>query len=293
VLDDPQRWPMPPAAMRSGYARCAGFEVHFTEWGEQDAPALFMWHGLARTGRDFDPIAAALARRFRVICPDQIGRGLSQWSAAPERDYCLSSYTRIALDLADAIGVKRCCWLGTSMGGAIGIAAGATTLKGRIDRMVINDIGPTLPEAAVNRIRSYVGAPPAFATMSAYETWVRQVYAPFGAHADAQWRHLAETTARRLLNGQITPHYDPAIVRQFELHPEDYVLWSFYDALNMPTLVLRGAESDLLLPDVAQEMTRRGPRARIVDIPGCGHAPGLNTPEQIRLVGDFLEKPHA
>lgn len=267
---------------------CLGFEVHAVTWGEPQSPALVMWHGLARTGRDFDEIAAALASRHFVICPDTIGRGLSQWSGNPDRDYCLHTYAETARALVDALGLGSVDWLGTSMGGALGIRAAATTLAGRIRRLVINDIGPTFPEAPYARIKAYVGNPPEFATVGELEAYFRTIYTPFGWHSDAQWRHMAETSHRRLPNGRITTHYDPAIVRQLFAHPRDYEQWEHYDRITAPTLVLRGVDSDLLLPDTAREMSVRGPRARIAEIAGCGHAPALNVPDQIGLVRDFL-----
>lgn len=276
-------------SMRSHYALCHGLELHYSEWGEASAPALLCWHGLARSGRDFDPIAAALSRRFRVICPDQIGRGLSQWSSAPEAEYCLGHYAGIAEALADHLGLVRFDWLGTSMGGALGMVAAATNLKDRIARLVVNDIGPTLPKPAIDRILTYAGNPPVFARASEFEKWIRLAYEPFGPHSDSQWRHLAETTLRRLPDGRLTAHYDPRIVAQFEAHPGDYERWDLYDTLDLPLMVLRGANSDLLLPDVAAEMCRRGPKAQLVEIPGCGHAPGLNTAEQIGIVEAFLD----
>ena len=273
---------------RSIYVSCSGFEVHAAIWGNPAAPALILWHGLARTGRDFDEIAAALSDAFHVICPDTIGRGLSQWSPQPDAHYCLDVYAEIARGVADALQLERLSWLGTSMGGALGIRAAATTLAGRIERLVINDIGPTFPPAPYERIKSYVGKPPVFATLSELEAYFRTIYKSFGWHSDAQWRHMAETSHRRLPNGHITTHYDPAIVRQLFAHPDDYEQWHHYDRIAIPTLVLRGIESDLLLPDTARQMTERGPRAQVVEIAGCGHAPALNTPEQIAVVRRFL-----
>ena len=273
---------------RSGYAQAQGHEVHFTEWGTPGAPALMMWHGLARTGRDFDTIAAALADRFHIVCPDTIGRGLSQWSANPDADYCLEVYAAVARDVADALGWQKMHWVGTSMGGSLGMRAAATVLAGRIERLVINDIGPTFPEAPHARIKEYVGNPPEFDTIRDLEVYVRTVYAPFGHHTDAQWRHMVETSVRRLPSGKLTTHYDPAIVRQLFAHPDDYEQWPYWDRIDVPTMVLRGVDSDLLLPDIAEEMTRRGPKAEVVEIPGCGHAPALNVDAQIDLVARFL-----
>lgn len=276
------------ATPRSQYVQIQDYEMHYTEWGTPGARPLIMWHGLARTGRDFDSIAAALSDRFHIVCPDTIGRGLSQWSTNPDQDYCLDVYAAWAAALADTIGFKTFDWLGTSMGGSLGIRAGATTLKGRIERLIINDIGPTFPEAPYERIKSYVGTPPEFDSMGELEAYFKVIYQPFGFHTDAQWRHMAETSSRRLPSGKFTTHYDPAIVRQLFVFPDDYEQWHHWDALEQSTLVLHGVDSDLLLPEIASEMAARGPKARIVDVPGCGHTPALNVPEQIKIVSDFL-----
>ncbi len=273
---------------QSLYLACEGREIHLMEWGLPTAPALIAWHGLARTGRDMDTIAEQLAPRWRVICPDTLGRGLSQWSPQPADEYCLAFYERLAVSLVDQLGIQQMHWLGTSMGGAIGLRAAAGRLRGRIQRLVLNDIGPQLAEAAVQRIRSYAGSPPAFATMAELEAYFRTVYKPYGWLSDAQWRQLAETSMRRLNDGRVTPHYDPAMVQQFIHHPADYDQWEAWDSLSLPVLCLRGEHSDLLLPDVADAMRTRGPRAVVATITGCGHAPALNTPEQISLVERFL-----
>jgi pimeloyl-ACP methyl ester carboxylesterase len=273
---------------RSHYLRCEGREIHFTEWGADHAETVIAWHGLARTGRDMDWVAQHLAQRFRVICPDTIGRGLSQWSPAPEREYCLAFYEALAVSLVDQLGLARFHWLGTSMGGAIGLRAAAGRLAGRITRLVLNDIGPQLGEAAVARIRSYAGSPPAFATVGELEAYFRTIYKPYGWLSDTMWRTLTESSTRRLPDGRVTPHYDPAMVQQFIHHPGDYDQWPQWDALDIPVLCLRGESSDLLLPETAEAMRTRGPRAVVVEIAGCGHAPALNTDDQFALVGRFL-----
>lgn len=272
----------------SGYVELAGRQVHYMDWGAKDASAIIMWHGLARTGRDFDVIATALSNSYRVICPDTPGRGLSAWSPAPDTEYCFATYATQAAALADALGLGRFAWLGTSMGAALGIAAAATTLRGRLTHLILNDIAPTMPQPAHDRISTYIGQPPDFATLTELEEYFRAIYKPFGFHTDAQWRHMAETGYRRLPNGRVTTHYDPAIVKQFHVHPNDFEQWDKYDSLTLPTLLLRGESSDLVFPDVAADMQRRGPRAKVVEIPGCGHAPALNNLGQIALVRDFL-----
>ena len=280
---------MSAAGPRSVYVRCDGRELHLTEWGEAGAPAVVAWHGLARTGRDMDDIAAHLAARWHVICPDTPGRGLSQWSAHPQADYHLAAYARTATALLDTLGIGEAHWIGTSMGGAIGLVAAAGPLRGRIRRLVLNDVGPSLNPAAVERIRAYAGRPPAFDTVGELERYFRTVYAPYGWLSDAQWRRLTETSVRRLPDGRVTPHYDPAMVQQFVHHPDDYERWDEWDGLDIPVLCLRGEHSDLLLRETAEAMRQRGPRALVVEIPGCGHAPALNTPEQHALVERFLQ----
>jgi pimeloyl-ACP methyl ester carboxylesterase len=284
----------------SRYLTCAGREIHFMQWGQDDAPTVVAWHGLARTGRDMDELAAHLSPRYRVICPDTIGRGLSQWSPAPKEEYCLRFYARIARELFDQLGISEAHpahWVGTSMGGAIGTVCASglfePTLKGRIRSLVLNDTAPQVADAAVARIRAYAGKPPAFSTMAELEGFFRQAYQPFGWLSDAQWRRLTETSARRLPDGRVTPHYDPAMVQQFEHHPNDYAVWPHYDALQIPVLCLRGEFSDLVLPDTIDQMRRRGPgalgRLQYLSIAGCGHAPPLNVPEQLEPVASFLQ----
>ena len=272
----------------SQYLQCAGRELHYTEWGAQHSEVVIAWHGLARTGRDMDELAAHLAQRYRVICPDTIGRGLSQWSPAPAREYCLAFYVELAEALLDGLGSGRVHWVGTSMGGVIGLVAAATRLRGRVRRLVLNDAGPQTAAAAIERIRSYAGSPAAFATVTELEQYFRSVYKPYGWLSDAQWRRLTETSTRRLPDGRVTPHYDPAMVMQFTHHTDDYLRWDEWDGLDIPVLGLRGAHSDLLLPEVAEQMRQRGPRAVVVEIPGCGHAPALNTAPQLELIERFL-----
>jgi pimeloyl-ACP methyl ester carboxylesterase len=277
----------------SNYVTVLGTELHYMDWGADagHAGTVIAWHGLARTGRDMDDIAAHLARRWRVVCPDTPGRGLSQWSRAPEREYCFAHYERLAAGLLDALGLDRVHWLGTSMGGALGLHAAAGALRGRIERLVLNDIGPEVAAPAIERIRSYAGSPPAFDTVGELEAYFRTVYRPYGAITDAQWRRLAETSTRRLPDGRVTPHYDPAMVQQFIHHPRDYDQWDAWERLALPVLVLRGADSDLLLPEVARRMADTGPRATLVTVPGCGHAPALNVPQQFAWVEEFLAGP--
>lgn len=280
--------PSPSPLFTSRYLRCEGRELHYTEWGAQHSETVIAWHGLARTGRDMDDVAGHLAQRYRVICPDTLGRGLSQWSPEPEREYCLAFYVRQAVALVDQLGIDRFHWLGTSMGGAIGLVGAATALRGRVRRLILNDSGPEVATSAVERIRGYAGNPAAFSTVSELEQYFRAIYKPYGWLSDAQWRRLTETSTRRLPDGRVTPHYDPAMVMQFSHHDDDYNRWSEWDSLDIPVLCLRGENSDLLLPETAGQMRQRGPQAVVVEIAGCGHAPALNTLAQWTLVERFF-----
>ena len=282
---------------QSRYLPCEGREIHFMDWapapGVAESLPVIAWHGLARTGRDMDALAAHLsAHGHRVICPDTIGRGFSQWSPEPETEYCLDFYARTATALVDQLALPSFHWVGTSMGGAIGMVCAAGPLQGRIQRLVLNDIGPRIADAAIERIRSYAGNPASFDTVGELEQYFRSIYKPYGFLTDAQWTLLTESSTRRLPSGRVTPHYDPAMVMQFTQYPADYALWDTYDRIDVPVLCLRGAESDLLLADTAESMRDRGPRALVVTIAGCGHAPALNVPEQLDLVQRFLVGSH-
>ncbi|VWX63456.1 2-(Acetamidomethylene)succinate hydrolase [Burkholderiales bacterium 8X] len=284
-------------APTSHYAQLAGREIHWMDWGPRDGTTVIAWHGLARTGRDMDELAEHLsAQGCRVICPDTIGRGLSQWSREPDREYCHAFYAELAMALFDELRIERAHWVGTSMGGAIGLVCAGGLLqpkiKARIASLVLNDMAPRIADAAVQRIRAYAGKPPAFDTVRELEDFFRTVYKPYGWLSDAQWRRLTETSTRRLPDGRVTPHYDPAMVRQFEVHPEDFDLWSHYDAIEVPVLCLRGAESDLVLPEVIEQMRVRGPgadrRLSVLEVEGCGHAPALNTPAHLQPIEQHI-----
>lgn len=283
----------------SRYVQCAGYELHFMEWGAADAPVVIAWHGLARTGRDMDALAQFLVGQgFRVICPDTIGRGFSQWSRAPKDEYCLRFYARLARELFDALSIERAHWVGTSMGGAIGTVCASglwePSMQDRIATLVLNDNAPQLAEAALARIKAYAGQPPVFDSMAELEQFFRTAYTPFGWLSDLEWRKLTETSTRRLSDGRVTPHYDPAIIQQFTEHENDYLIWPHYDALDLPVLLLRGVNSDLVLKDVAEQMQTRGPGSKglfeWIEVPDCGHAPALNVDAHWQAVLSHLNK---
>lgn len=273
---------------RSTYIEAAGFEIHVTQWGDPKKPALVMWHGLARTGRDFDEAAQALCDTYFVICPDTLGRGLSGWARQPEVDYSHHTYGQVALALLDHYAIDHLRWVGTSMGGIIGVKLASKVLKGRISHLVINDIGPDIPQAGTSRIAAYVGNPPIYDTVIEMETWLRQNYAPFGDNTDTFWRRMADTSIRRTQDGRVTVHYDPAIASQFIHHKADLDVWDAYDTVTAKTLLIRGEKSDVLSVATAEKMTKRGPRPRLETMSGCGHAPTLVSSFEIALLRDFL-----
>ncbi len=221
--------------------------------------------------------------------PTQSGAASSSWSSAPDDDYTIPAYCRHAIELLDRLGIAQCRWVGTSMGGLIGMAlAGTPETAPRIERLVLNDVAPRLNQTAIDRILAYVAIVPEFATMAEFEGFLRTVYAPFGHLTDVEWRLMAETSMRRRDNGRISSHYDPAVMRVFVEQFQAFDMWAIFDAITCPVLALRGERSDLVEAHVAEEMTRRGPKPQLVNVSGCGHAPALNVPEQIALLAGFL-----
>jgi pimeloyl-ACP methyl ester carboxylesterase len=264
------------------------YRMAYWEWpGPPSGRTIVCVHGLTRNGRDFDRLAAALASRGRVICPDMPGRGSSDWLDAAE-SYAYPTYLGAAAALLGRLDVGEVDWVGTSMGGIMGMMLAA--LPGNpIRRMVLNDIGPFIPATGLVRLGSYVGTDPSFADLAALEADLRRIAKPFGPLAPEDWRHLAEISARRRPDGSLGYAYDPRIGNAFrDSEPKDVDLWAAWEAIKAPTLVIRGAESDLLRHEDAVAMTQRGPRARLVELPGIGHAPALMAQDQIALVQEFL-----
>lgn len=276
------------SAPRSAFIPAAGFELHVTEWGDPAKPALVMWHGLARTGRDFDEAAEALSDLYFVLCPDTLGRGLSSWAKDPAVDYSYDVFGDTAIAMLDHYDIGDVRWIGTSMGGLIGVTLAGGRLKGRITHLAINDIGPEVPREGTGRIASYVGNPPVYDTLSELEGWLRKNYAPFGENTPEFWRRMTDTSCRRTDDGRVTVHYDPKIVMQLTHQKADLDLWPAYDAIIAKTLLVRGESSDVLPQRVADEMRRRGPKPELHVVRGCGHAPTLASAGEIALLRTFL-----
>lgn len=276
--------------MRDGAVRWlspAGFfTMRWWEWGPADGAPVICVHGLTRTGRDFDMLAQALGDAGRrVICPDLPGRGASDWLPDPMLYQPPVYIAALSHLLARFDGPVD--WVGTSLGGICGMGVAATP-GNPIRRMVLNDVGCFVPLEAMARIRDYIGNEPVFPDIAGLEAHLRHIHAPFGALTDAEWRHLAETSARPAAAGGVTLHYDPAIatpIRAQEAQALDMkALWGL---VKQPVLLIRGAESDLLLEQTAQSMAT-GPNVQLAEIAGAGHAPALMDPAQIALVAAFL-----
>ena len=264
--------------------------VVYYEWGAPDnAQVVICVHGIGRNGRDFDVLAEALAATHRVLAVDMPGRGQSEWLREP-MDYVTPVYLTALTALIARSGADEVSWVGTSMGGILGMVAAAQPGT-PVQRLVVNDVGPTIEPSALARIAQYFGTDPTFATYGEIAAYVRTISAPFGPLSEAQWEHVVRTNVRQRDDGRWAIGYDPRIAIPFRAQSAPPDLWPVWDAIRCPTLVLRGAQSDLLSAAIAQTMTTRGPRARVAEIPHVGHAPMLLSPEQVALVVDFLREP--
>lgn len=282
--------------MREGGIDClhpgGTHRMAYVEWGDPANPrVLICVHGLTRCGRDFDDLAQVMAADYRVVCPDVAGRGRSDWLPDPNL-YTLPQYGADMLTLIAALAPARLDWLGTSMGGLIGMGIAAQPAS-PIGRLVLNDVGPVLTAASLQRIGQYLGNAPRFDSYAQIEGFVRAVSAGFGTLSDAQWQHLTTHVIRRAGDDKFEFVYDPTIAVAYiqalvASGGRDIDFWPLYDLIACPTLLLRGESSDLLTRETAQAMTQRGPRAQLVEIAGVGHAPTLMAAEQIEIVRRFL-----
>ena len=280
------------SSMRAGELRApnpAGFHtVRYVEHGARDAARTVVCvHGLTRNGRDFDPLAGALAAAgFRVVCPDIVGRGRSDRLADPA-GYNYGQYQQDMMALIAHLGVGTVDWVGTSMGGLIGMLLAAQE-GSPVERLVINDIGPKVARETLGHIRSYLGLDLQFRDLGELEAHLRLIHAPFGPLSDGQWRALAEHSARRAPEG-LRLHYDPAIREAFAAAADtDTDLWAVWDRIGCPVLVIRGADSALLTGDILAEMRSRKPALEVATFAGIGHAPALMDPAQIAAITGWL-----
>jgi pimeloyl-ACP methyl ester carboxylesterase len=265
----------------------------YWEWGNPSNPHVVVCvHGLSRQGRDFDTLARDLCDERRVVCPDIVGRGRSDWLSDP-MGYQIPAYVADMVTLLARLDAEVVDWVGTSMGGLIGL--GVASLAGSpVRRLVLNDVGPRIEASALTRIGTYLGVPARWGSLDEAVDALSMISHGFGPHTREQWLALTAPQLQRDASGAWIPHYDPSIALPFRaVTPElaaagEAALWQAYDQLQCPTLLLRGAESDLLALQTAQEMAGRGPRARLHEFAGVGHAPMLVQPDQREVVRRFL-----
>ncbi|MBP6809590.1 MAG: alpha/beta fold hydrolase [Chromatiaceae bacterium] len=278
---------------REGFVICPGqtqpLRMAYTDWGDIDNPRLLICvHGLTRCGRDFDTLAEALADDYRVICPDVIGRGLSDW-LEDHAGYGIPTYAQHMLALLAHLGAAKVDWLGTSMGGLIGMALAAQP-ESPIQRLILNDVGPEIPGPALARIAHYVGRDERWDSLAEVMAQQSQALAPFGNLSPAQWHRILLPALVQDAEGRWRTRYDPRIALSLRaIDPtQNPNLWPLYEAINCPTLAIHGADSDLLTTEVWQAMATRGPRATLAEIPNVGHAPPFLDEAQIAIVRDYL-----
>jgi pimeloyl-ACP methyl ester carboxylesterase len=272
-------------------------KMAYKEWGDPHNPnVLVCVHGVTRISDDFDNLAKAMADTHRVICPDVAGRGRSDWLRNPQLyrlpQYVSDMVTLLARVLANC-QIQSVDWFGTSMGGLIGM--GLASLPGNpVRKLLLNDIGPTLDTAALLRIGDYIGQDVRFVTFDEAARYIRDISATFGPHSDEEWHKIAADVLRQNADGAWVRHYDMGLAIPFKsataesIKADEALLWAAYDAIQCPTLLVRGAESDLLSPATAQAMTQRGPKAKLVELAGIGHAPMFMHADQIALAQDFF-----
>lgn len=277
---------------REEWVRCpdgrGSHRMVYSEWGPRDHPRVLVCvHGLTRNGRDFDDLARALAADYRVVCPDVAGRGRSDRLADPAA-YGMPQYLADMLVLLARLKVDQVDWLGTSMGGLIGMGLAALT-DTPVRRLILNDVGPVITRAALERIASYVGEDRRWDSREEASRYFRRICAPFGALSEAQWQHLERHSLVQEAGGWRL-HHDPAIGEPFRGNylASEVELWPLYEAISCPVLALRGADSDLLTREAWQAMGTRGPRASLLEVPQVGHAPMLMDDSQIQPVRDWL-----
>ena len=284
---------------RLNHVQCLGtrglHRMAYWEWGEPSNPHVVLCvHGLSRQGRDFDTLARALCGRCRVVCPDVAGRGQSEWLEDP-MGYAVPNYVADMVTLVARLDARTLDWVGTSMGGLIGLAY--ASLKGApVRRLVLNDVGPTVEPISIERIREYLGVPVRWSSIEEAADYLWSVSESFGPHTREQWMALTRPQLKPDGDGFV-PHYDPKIAVPISAMTSQIaaaaqaMLWQAYDQMTLPTLLLRGADSDLLSPETAHAMTRRGPKAKLVEFAGIGHAPMLQQPDQVGVIEEFLLTP--
>lgn len=266
-------------------------EIAVRIWHPEAPKTVIAWHGLARHGGDFENFARILGPEWRVLAPDTPGRGLSSWSPIPSQDYLYRSYMSVALAVLDHFELERVPWVGTSMGGLLGMLLAAEAESShRIERLVLNDVGPELNPQGLMQLALYFGRPHRFTTFAQLQAELTEHYHGFGIEGDEAWRRLALGSARRLPDGSWTYHYDPRIAEQF-INDTPRDTWADWRAIDCPLMVIRGAESPLLDAESVVSMAKAQPDLVTLEVPGCGHAPMLDRSSQVAPIAEFLTRP--
>ena len=284
---------------RLNHVQCLGASglrrLAYWEWGDATNPRVLVCvHGLARQARDFDTLARALSGDYRVVCVDVVGRGQSDW-LADASGYQIPAYVADMVTLLARLDAQTVHWVGTSMGGLIGLGL-ASLPQSPIAKLVLNDVGPTIQFEALARIGNYLGQPLHWNTVDEAADYLHTISSSFGPHTREQWLALSRPMLKPDGDG-FRLHYDPAIAQPFKVITPaiaaagEAMTWAAFDAIRCPTLLLRGANSDLLKRETAQAMTQRGPKARLVEFAGVGHAPTLVADDQVAVVREFLLSP--
>jgi pimeloyl-ACP methyl ester carboxylesterase len=284
----------PRMPRRDQFVTIDGRELHYSEWGSREDPPVVCVHGLSRVGRDFDPIAAILEDDYHVLCLDMPGRGMSEWADLPMEEYTGASMADRCVTFCDEHGLEQLRWIGTSMGGMIGIELAGGGLEDRITHLVLNDVGPAAAadeeaDEGIERIIEYLTNPPAFDRLSDLEGYYRETYEPFSEMSDAEWRRFTTTSYRRNEAGEFMPAYDTSVVEPLLMEDPPIAQWDKWENIDVPTLVLKGAHSDILAEATFEEMQSRRPEieTRTYD---CGHAPALNVPDQTDPIVSILNQ---
>ncbi len=290
----------------SGSKRCeyfglglSGFhKISYQEWDVKRRafarkvrkPSVVCVHGLTRNSHDFDKIASQLSEDRRVVCPDIVGRGHSDWIANSAL-YENLQYNADMNALISRLDEREVDWIGTSMGGLIGMMLAASA-NSPIRKLVINDVGPYIPYAALSKIGAYVGRSPEFETLDEAENYLRKIHAEFVPMSDDDWQDMTRFGVREIEGGKFALNYDPAIGDPVRagLTGFDVNLWGLWEMIECPVLVFRGENSKLLTSSIAERMEQTGPKATVINIPEAGHAPTLNIPSQIQMISDWLDK---
>lgn len=265
--------------------------IHVRVYSPEKKETIICWHGLARIGYDFHEIAEILSRDYRVLCPDTIGRGLSQWAEEPEKEYNYANYVVLADSLCQYFNLDKFDWIGTSMGGIIGILLASGSYQQKIKHLILNDIGPEVPQEALERIIEYTtGEQPRFDTYPEFETYYKEIYFMMGERTQEEWLQLTSRCLRRTEKGKFTVHFDPDILQLPKKSVAEVDLWQLFGDIECPVMVLHGEQSDVLTSEIIDRMQTAKPNLYKIDIPGCGHAPGLHRSEHFDPVIRFLKK---